>query len=349
MSANDKILLFKSTFRNEYKRLLLTALSAPKGSVFRTYYKSEHVSSDLLEKANGSPNSFVGKKVTLILFNLKDDAELKFYPLRNFTVQEIESPQLKGALEFFLTPNEYYQYTDAEIKDFNNKIRAQMHILPPAEHSYAQFFSLPCLDELKTTPKQKAWEDLVEHLDREQIGKNDDFKESIFFRLSPLKENGAEVSYDARNGYSLSPGKRYVLGGVFYKPRETKESFRVKLEGGEDIELISDQIITILPGRNRPFTFEFSCKPVKIDKSTEIRIIVPEKEEGNAPRHEFRAKIHKQSLFRQIGWEEVLVLFGFIMTSLGQILFSSLTTKLPISILGNFFTAFGIALLAKKY
>jgi|GEM_PF-3021457 len=349
MSENYDIFLFKSTYRNEYKRLLLSALSAPKGSIFRTYYKNEHVSPDLLKEANSSPNSFIGKKVILIFFNLKDDTPLKFYPLRNFTVQEIAPPQTRGALEFFLTPNEFYQYTDAEIKIFNDNISAQMGILPPKDHSYAQFFHLQCLDELKTSLNQEAWENLVEHLDQEQIGQDDDFRKCFFLHINPLKENGAEVSYVAGNGYGLRPGKRYVLEGFFYKPRETKESFQVKLEGSEDIEPISNQIITILPARNRPFGFEFSCKPVKIDKNTEIRIIVPEKEEGSAPRLEFQATIHKQSIFRQIGWEEIFVLFGFIMTSLGQTLFSSLAIKMPLSIIGNFLAAFGIALLAKKY
>jgi hypothetical protein len=346
MSIDDLILLFKSTFRKDYKRLLLTALSAPNGTIFRTYYNNEHISHDLFNKATDSPESFVGKKLTLIFFNFKDSALLKFYPLRNFIVQKIEPG---AALKFFLTPKEYYQYGVAELQDFNTRIKNQMPLLPPQDHSWAQFFSPPCLNELRTSQEHEAWNGLVEHLDKPEIGKNNDFKESIFFRLSRLKEDGADAEYDAGNGYSLKFGKRYTWEGFFYKPRETKESFRIKLEGSEDIKPISEQIVTVLPGRRQPFKFEFSCKPANIAKSIEIRVNVPEKEEGDAPRHEFPSKILKISLIKQIGWGGVAFLFGLIITSIAQTFISRSGIKLPLSIIGNFLSTLGIFFLTRKY
>jgi hypothetical protein len=346
MSTNDLILLFKSTFRNDYKRLLLTALSAPNGTIFRTYYKNEHVSPDLFEKATRSPKSFLGKKLVLIFFNFKDNASLKFYPLRNFIVQKIKSG---AALEFFLTPNEYYHYTDTELQDFNARIKSEMPLLPPQDHSWAQFFSPLCLNELRISQDHEAWNSLVEHLDKPEIGKDNDFKESIFFRLSHLNEDGTDATYDAENGYSLKFGKHYIWEGFFYKPRETKESFRIKLEGSEDIKPISEQIITVLPGRSQPFRFEFSCKPVSIDKSIEIRVNVPEKEEGDSPRHEFTSKILKISLIRQIGWGGAAFLFGLIITSFAQTFVLRSGVKLPLSIIGNFISTLGIFFLTRKY
>jgi len=346
MSVEDSIVLFKSTYRPEYRRLLLTGLGAPTGAYFWTYYKKEHPSPDLVREAETSPSSFEGKKATLIFFDRNPNANLKFYPLRDFTVWKIETD---GAIGFNLRPDEYYNYTRHELEQFNEQISQEMPLLPPNEKSWAQFFSLRCLGELHKSSDQGIWEKLVEYLDRDEVGEND-FEKSVFFRLSFLREieTQSNVLYNRESGYALKSGKRYEWDGFFYKPRETRESFEIRLDANENITPITDRI-KVLPGRNRPFKFEFRCKRVSRNKDLQIRISVPEKDPtGTAPRPEIPAKIAKLPFATKIGWEGLVAFIGFLITSAAQTYSPTPEIKIALSTIGNFLSIFGIAMWKEK-
>lgn len=346
MDDKDSIVLFKSTFRPEYKRLLLTSLGVPTGAYYWTYYKKEHSSPDLVREAETSPSTFEGKKATLIFFDRNPEADLRFYPLRDFTIWETEA---NGTIDFQLCPREYYDYTEHELKEFNQLISEEMALLPPVESSWAQFFSLRCLDRLNTSSDQRCWERLVDYLDLENIGDND-FKDSVFYRLGiPFEiETKTNTPYSKENGYILNSNKRYEWDGFFYKPRETKESFEIKLDVNEDIVPITDRI-KILPGRNRPFKFEFRCKRISNDKNLKIRIVTPEKDPtGTAPRLEMPAKINKLPVIEKIGWEGPVAFIGFLIASAAQTYGQIPENKFILSAIGNFLSIFGIAMWKKK-
>jgi hypothetical protein len=352
MTNKEKIVLFKSTARPEYKKLVLTALSAPVGTFFWTYYKEKYVSNDLIKRIKESSSSFSGKRAAIIFYNLNPNAGLKFYPLREFTIQKIESD---GALKFYLCPGEYYLYTQEELVDFNKSICNEMPILPKMERSWVQLYFPECLNRLSksTTPeeRQKAWEKLVEYLDQPGIGEKEygDFKESVFFRLDKLKVAGTEVKYTPETGFSLEAGKLYEWEGFFYKPSETNESFHVRLEANEEIVPITDQI-NILPGKNAPFKFEFRCKAIHNDKDLKIRIYSPEKAlSGDAPYHEFPAKIAKLPLLKAIKKREAaLVFFGLLINTIGPIVPTFELIKAIIVVAGSLITTFGIILLQRR-
>lgn len=346
MHIEDSILLFKSTFRPEYRKLLLTGLGSPINSYFWTYYQKKYPSSDLVRVAKNSPSSFEGKKGTLILFDHNPDAKLKFYPLRDFTVWKID---VDGAIIFHLCPAEYYDYTLIELKEFNEKISEEMSSLPPRENSWAQFFSLRCLNNLHKSANPENWEKLVQYLDPEEVPEKG-FKESVFIHINYLKEieKGSNVQYNKESGYNLGSGKRYELTGSFYKPSETKESFTIRLDADEDIIPVKKEI-KVLPGRNMPFKFEFQCKRITRDKYFRIRIDVPEKSlAGTAPQFELPVRIGRLSLVKRIGWAGLAVFIGFIITSVALTYSPTPEIKIGLSAIGNLLSASGIVMWKTK-
>jgi len=335
-------ILFKSTARPGYKRLILNALGSPKGTLFDTYIHREHASSFLTKDLDALPSLLKGRTIIVVF---SDTDNKTFFPLREFVIMKVE---IEESIQLKLSPGSFFEYKYENIEgthkiellkkdggilgleEANQRIKKEISNLPPEKESWLQLLPVQCLNDLRLTDKADNWHTIVNILDRPEISKNI-FQESIFIYLNPIsvinstrsrwrkKENlNAEdlLKYDANSGYPLNSGFRYRWSGEFYKPRASIKTYNLKFTGIEELRHTTSPEINILPARIKPFEFQFGLKRSDERINFQLKLEVASENTGDTPLFEIPAYLRKTNMSIWVALFFIGLFFGSLVNVL---------------------------------
>jgi hypothetical protein len=224
-SPSQIVYLLKSTFYSDYRQKILTFLSLPIDTEFIVEYDKEYVA----EEIRRAPSKFEGMEACSVFVDYSLPS-LGFWPIRRCKVVKILSPDESGTYQFFLKSGDHISPADGA--EFSDKVRAYLQNRQFLETKNNEIWAntlVFCGDSSiidllgQGEREQVTWERNVKQLaDTNDItgrGINQDqFKHSIFYRVSVLGRGETQPSVKKNGDYEFLPGKQYSLRFAVYQP-----------------------------------------------------------------------------------------------------------------------------------
>lgn len=225
------VYLLKSTYYSDFRQKILSFLSFPNGLEQFVEYDSKYID----EEIKKNPKKFEGMDACAIFLDYGSDL-LDFWPLRLCKISRIIPPVDGVTYQIVLKVSDFKTAGD----EFSSKVRTYLEekqIVKMKEGKNWADKLVFCGDDsiLKMAAQigdqQTAWEHTINYLvtvsdiKREKDQEQEQFKHSVFYRLSILarEELGSPLS-PKEGAYEFYLGKQYSLAFAVYHPHYTNFS-----------------------------------------------------------------------------------------------------------------------------
>lgn len=226
LSAEERVLLFKSPVSDPYAQALLTVIGLPSGVRFKlTTYRSIWVPPEIFEQCE----KLEGKKAILVCVDtVKEPASIKgAYPLRELTI--VHSRQLGQQLALLVEIGGFVVCPDYAA--YLAELQKSHQLLPPNEHSFIAYDKLRNLTVIPPEDINRslsAWQNSIKVLVEVQ-----GLQRAGFFHVTGVKREPDEKAVDlcalkkddldaASCTYQLTENSRYRIELFSMLPRHSE-------------------------------------------------------------------------------------------------------------------------------
>lgn len=216
---SEMIYLFSSDQKELYKQDSLNVMAYPDNFIYHFRYDDKWVSVDL-------KNNKMRQKEGIIVFVHADKSnnksiKPKFYPLRKFVIDSIETDGI--VWHFYFRLGKYVNYSKNSYQEDIETLRD----LPTESSSELQgyFATLGRKIEFTFSSKQETWQELVRKLEQIPTLSN-----TIFYKVNNIKINDrlldvAEIK-KSYSGFVLNSGMDYLMELSFYRENYPTEEIK---------------------------------------------------------------------------------------------------------------------------